>query len=105
MSDTAREPDPHAVDAWVDHCRRLAESSLDSVESPADDLVALAGGDRRLMEQARKVILAGLQASPGDAVWTQMLSFWRRAFEKGDWDWEPNPWDESPRLTGSREVL
>jgi hypothetical protein len=29
-----------------------------------------------------------------------MLAFWRRAFEKGTWSWEPNAWDRSPSLHG-----
>jgi hypothetical protein len=85
---------------WIERCRQLAVSTLDSVETPADELVALAAGDRRLMEDARKVILAALERSPGDRTWSQMLAFWRRAFEKGTWSWESNPWDRSPSLRG-----
>lgn len=105
MSDARKERDDEAVQQWLIRCRALSESTLDSVEAPADELVELAAGDRRLMERARKAILAGLESAPDDPTWTQMLSFWRRAFEKGRWDWEPNPWDDSPRLTGSNEGL
>jgi hypothetical protein len=89
-----------AVTRWVERCRALAGSTLDSVETPADELVELAAGDRQLMEGARKVILAALEETPGDPTWSQMLAFWRRAFEKGSWSWEPNPWDASPLLAG-----
>jgi hypothetical protein len=89
-----------ALDAWIERCNALARSTPDGVEAPADELVALAAGDRQLMEDARKVILGALARSPEDPTWSQMLSFWRRAFEKGRWSWEPNPWDQSPRLTG-----
>jgi hypothetical protein len=89
-----------AVARWIERCRQLAVGTLDSVETPADELVALAAGDRRLMEDARKVILGALEQSPGDRTWSQMLAFWRRAFEKGTWSWEPNPWDRSPSLHG-----
>ena len=88
-----------ALQAWVERCRALAHSSPDGVEAPADELMELAAGDRQLMEDARKVILFGLAGSPGDRTWRQMLAFWRRAFEKGSWSWEPNPWDGSPLLT------
>ncbi|MFZ0173175.1 MAG: hypothetical protein WAL04_15950 [Acidimicrobiales bacterium] len=88
-----------ALQGWIERCRALAHSSPDGVETPADELVELAAGDRRLMEDARKVILAALERSPGDPTWSQMLAFWRRAFEKGSWSWESNPWDGSPRLT------
>jgi hypothetical protein len=88
-----------AVARWIERCRVLAQSTLDSVETPADELAELAAGDRRLMEDARKVVLAGLDEAPGDPTWSQMLAFWRRAFEKGTWSWEPNPWDASPMLT------
>ncbi|MGC9963495.1 MAG: hypothetical protein ABSE47_16580 [Acidimicrobiales bacterium] len=97
-SDDASEAS-HAVARWIERCRVLAESTLDSVETPADELAELAAGDRQLMEDARKVILAGLDEVPGDPTWSQMLAFWRRAFEKGTWSWEPNPWDASPMLT------
>jgi len=87
-----------ALERWIERCRALTSSALDGVETPADELVALAAGDRQLMEEARKVIVAGLGRSPGDPTFTQMLAFWRRAFEKGSWSWEPNPWDRSPLL-------
>lgn len=92
--------EPAAVARWIERCRALAGSTLDSVETPADELVELAAGDRQLMEGARKVIIAALEETPGDPTWSQMLAFWRRAFEKGNWSWEPNPWDASPRLAG-----
>ena len=88
-----------ALRAWVERCRALAQSTPDGVEAPADELMKLAAGDRQLMEDARKVILFGLAGSPGDRTWRQMLAFWRRAFEKGTWSWEANPWDRSPLLT------
>ena len=97
-TDDASEPGD-AVALWIERCRRSPCSTLDSVESPAEELMAFAAGDRHLMESARKVILAGLDAEPGDPTLSQMLSFWRRAFEKGTWSWEPNPWDASPMLT------
>lgn len=88
-----------AVELWIEHCRLLAGSTLDSVETPADELLALAAGNRQLMEEARKVILAALGQAPGDPTWSQMLAFWRRAFEKGSWSWEQSPWDRSPFMT------
>jgi hypothetical protein len=89
------------VDGWIARCRHLAETALDldSVEVPADELLALAAGDRQMMEAARKVILVALEGAPGDPIWSQMLAFWRRAFEKGTWSWDPNPWDASSALT------
>jgi hypothetical protein len=95
-----REPSDDDLQRWIERCQQLAVSTLDSVETPADELVALAAGDRRLMEDARKVIVAALEQSPGDRTWSQMLAFWRRAFEKGTWSWEPNAWDRSPSLHG-----
>ncbi|HTW98440.1 MAG TPA: hypothetical protein VMD59_06675 [Acidimicrobiales bacterium] len=77
-----------AVATWLARCRALAEASLDSVEAPADELAALAGGDRRTMEIARRAILEALERDPGNCLLRQMQSFWRRAFEKGSWDWD-----------------
>jgi hypothetical protein len=85
--------------AWLDRCRFLAESHLDGIEDPARELVDLAGGDRGLMEQARRLIVEALEHEPRNTTLVQMLAFWRRAFEKGSWTWEPNGLERSPYLS------
>jgi len=97
LPEPAGRPEP--LEGWIERCRFLASSSPDGVESPAEELAVLAGGDRQLMEEARKVILAALRRQPADPTALQMLAFWRRAFEKGSWSWEENPWDRSPLLS------
>lgn len=75
------------VDDWLERCRALAAQPLDGIETPAQELADLAAGDRLLMERARRALLE--HAGGGtDRVARQMLSLWRRAFERGDWDWD-----------------
>jgi uncharacterized protein HemY len=88
-----------ATSRWLARCRELAESDLDGIEAPADELVALAAGDREVMEQARHELLDALEHEPQDKTLQQMLAFWRRAFEKGDWSWQESPWDDNPLLS------
>lgn len=72
----------------LERCRELATGHLEGTESPADDLVETAEGDRRGMEIARRQVLADLDREPGDRVAKQMLSLLRRALERGVWDWD-----------------
>ena len=85
--------------AWLDRCRVLAESRLDGIEDPARELADLAAGDRDLMEQARRLIVEALEHEPRNTTLIQMDAFWRRAFEKGSWNWESNGTEHSPYLS------
>jgi len=76
------------VQAWIERCRLIAAGPLDGIEAPAQELADLAAGDRRLMERARRLLLAEQQERPDDPIVAQMLSLWRRAFEKGSWSWD-----------------
>jgi hypothetical protein len=87
---TEQGPDP-ALLSWLDRCRVLAESDLDGIEDPARELADLADGNRALMEQARRMIVDALEHEPHNSTLVQMNAFWRRAFEKGLWTWEPVP--------------
>ncbi len=91
-----RNADP--LEGWLARCRELALEELDGIEDAAQALAILAAGDRELMERARRRILAELERQPGDPTLTEMLSFWRRAFEKGDWEWESGSLDVSKYL-------
>lgn len=73
------------VDAWLERCRALAVQPLDGIETPAQELADLAGGERLLMERARRSLLR-MSNGGTDRLARQMLSLWRRAFERGDWD-------------------
>lgn len=73
---------------WLDRCRGLAEADLDGIEDAALELAALAEGDRRLMERARRLLLEELEQRPQDRTLVQMQWLWRRAFEKGSWEWD-----------------
>lgn len=66
----------------------LAESPLEGIEDAADELAALAARDRMLMERVRRRLLAERKGAPGDRTLKQMLALWRRALERGVWDWE-----------------
>jgi hypothetical protein len=90
-----------AVTAWLERCRALAEAQLDGIEDAALELAALAEGDRGLMERARRVLLDDLERRPGDRTLVQMQWFWRRAFEKGTWDWD-DAWAAPGSAGGSR---
>jgi hypothetical protein len=87
------EESERTLERWLARCRQLAESrqELDGVETPAEELTRLAAGDRQLMERARRAILADLDQTPEEPVARQMLSFWRRAFERGQWTWDEMP--------------
>jgi hypothetical protein len=82
-----------AARRWLERCRELARGEHDGIENPAWELSELAHGDRRVMELARRAILEGLEADPDDHTLRQMRSFWRRAFEKGTWDWDGDATD------------
>lgn len=85
--------------AWIDRCRELAECQLDGIEDPSRELAELAAGDRRLMERARRLIVEARQHEPRNTTLVQMEAFWRRAFEKGSWNWESNGLEHSPYLS------
>jgi GTP-binding protein EngB required for normal cell division len=83
------EPDGNGeLERWLELCRTIADGPLDGIEEPAARLASYAGRDRRLMEQARRRLLDLQRAQPGDSTIKQMLSLWRRAFERGAWDWD-----------------
>lgn len=88
-----------AMRAWLDRCRELAKSEPEGIEDPARELALLAGGDRVLMEQARRVLCEALEREPRNPLLRQMYAFWRRAFEKGSWSWEESALDHSPYLS------
>lgn len=73
---------------WLLRCREIAEGPLDGIEGASADLADFAHGDRRMMERARRFLLAVKAERPGDRTVAQMLSLWRRSFEKGQWDWD-----------------
>lgn len=77
-----------AVRKWLLRCRDIAEGPLDGIENASVELAEFAAGDRRMMERARRFLLAQQAEHPGDGTTKQMLSLWRRAFEKGSWDWD-----------------
>lgn len=83
----ASVPD-EATRKWLLRCRDIAEGPLDGIEDVSVELAEFAGGDRRMMERARRFLLASLEHHPGDRTVVQMLSLWRRSFEKGEWDWD-----------------
>lgn len=85
--------------AWLERCGHLADSDLDGIEDPASELADLAAGDRRMMERSRRVLLEALAREPDNATLQQMLLFWRRAFEKGSWQWDASPIDHNPYLS------
>lgn len=76
------------VETWLKRCRALAESPLEGIEEAADELAELAGGDIRLMEQARRRVLAEQEQHGANRTTKQMLSLWRRAVERGWWKWD-----------------
>jgi hypothetical protein len=84
---------------WLARCRQLAGGALDGIEAPAEELAELAAGDRDMMERARHQLLDALNHEPRNSTLRQMLALWRRAFEKGQWSWQENPWDHSPLLS------
>jgi hypothetical protein len=84
---------------WLARCRQLAESALDGIEAPAEELMELAAGDREMMERARRQLLDALEHEPNNPTLRQMLALWRRAFEKGSWSWQENPWDHNPLIS------
>jgi hypothetical protein len=92
------EPD-ETMGRWLARCRQLAGSDLEGIEAPADELAELAAGDREMMERAYRHLVQALEDAPRDKTLRQMLAFWRRAFEKGDWPWQDNPWDGNPLLS------
>jgi hypothetical protein len=96
---TARGQPDDSVWRWLARCRQLAESDLEGIEAPADELVQLAAGDREMMEHARHQLLDALAHERRNKTLHQMLALWRRAFEKGDWSWQENPWDDNPMLS------
>jgi hypothetical protein len=76
------------VDKWLERCRTLADSPLEGIEEASDELVELAEGDLRLMEQARRRLLAEQEQHGATRTTRQMLSLWRRAMERGWWKWD-----------------
>lgn len=72
---------------WLLRCRDIAEGPLAGIEDVSVELAEFANGDRRMMERARRLLLRARANRPGDPTVAQMLSLWRRSFEKGDWDW------------------
>jgi hypothetical protein len=72
---------------WLLRCREIAEGPLDGIEDASVELAEFADGDRRMMERARRFLLTARADRPGDPTAAQMLSLWRRSFEKGSWDW------------------
>jgi hypothetical protein len=84
---------------WMSRCRELASSRLEGIEDPARQLADLADGDRVLMERARRVLQAALDKEPRNPTLVQMEALWRRAFEKGEWGWEPSGLERSRYLS------
>ncbi|MDQ1395553.1 MAG: hypothetical protein QOG64_812 [Acidimicrobiaceae bacterium] len=84
---TAEDDGNPAVGAWLDRCRALAAQPLEGIDEAADELAAMAA-DRGVMERARRRLLVEADRAPADPVLKQMLSLWRRAFERGQWSWE-----------------
>jgi hypothetical protein len=84
---------------WLARCRQLAGGVLDGIEGPAEELAGLAAGDREMMERARHQLLSALEHEPRNQILQQMMALWRRAFEKGNWSWQENPWDHSPLIS------
>jgi hypothetical protein len=75
------------VEAWLGRCAEIASGPLDGIEDASAELARAAAGDRKLMERARRRLLALQDKDASDPLVAQMLSLWRRAFEKGSWDW------------------
>lgn len=76
-----------AVDRWLDRCRQLATQPLEGIDEAADELAQLAA-IRPVMERARRRLLADSEQASSDPTVKQMLSLWRRAFERGQWRWD-----------------
>ena len=66
--------------------RALAESPLEGINEAALELAALSGGERSVIEQARRRVEAEV-GEAGSSVAKQMASLIRRALELGEWPW------------------
>lgn len=75
------------VDAVVGRAFRLAGQPLEGIESASKELVELTGGDRRVLERARRVALGLSEADPSKLT-RQVASLVRRALELGQWEWD-----------------
>lgn len=67
----------------------MARSHLEGINEAAEELAALAGEDRRVIERARRTAVERVTSRP-DRDNLQVLSLIRRAIELGDrrWQWE-----------------
>jgi hypothetical protein len=73
--------------------RALAEGRLEGINEAALELAALAGGDRTVIERARRQVNLEVDRQPTTHA-KQMASLIRRSLELGEWEWRP---EESSR--------
>ena len=69
----------------------LAASQLEGINAAALDLADAAGGNRRVMERAFRVVAERVRVDPSHAN-KQVASLIRRAIELGMWRWN---WDDT----------
>ena len=75
------------VDKVLARAEELARSGLSGINEAAMELAELCGGDRRVIEQARRQILHQTGAH-ADAITKQIAWLIRRALELGQWNWD-----------------
>jgi hypothetical protein len=69
----------------------LAASELEGINEAALELADAAGGNRRVMERAFRVVAERVRVDPSHAN-KQVASLIRRAIELGMWQWD---WDDT----------
>jgi hypothetical protein len=69
----------------------LAASQLEGINEAALELADAAGGNRRVMERAFRVVAKRVRVDPSHAN-KQVASLIRRAIELGMWQWD---WDDT----------
>ena len=69
----------------------LAASQLEGINAAALELADAAGGNRRVMERAFRVVAERVRVDPSHAN-KQVASLIRRAIELGMWRWD---WDDT----------
>ncbi|HUJ66706.1 MAG TPA: hypothetical protein VLX59_14265 [Acidimicrobiales bacterium] len=75
------------VDQVLGRAFRLSIEPLEGIEKEAEQLAALAAGDVRVVEAARRLAMNLAEGLPG-MITKQVISLLRRALEIGAWNWE-----------------
>jgi hypothetical protein len=76
-----------AAKSFLERTYELAAGPIYGFNDTAAGLAAEANHDRRIIERARREVLARVRKNP-DGANKQAASLIQRALELGDWDWE-----------------